>query len=242
MAFPPPEEPSILLLPLPHPDAYEEEPREYARALMQRRDEIEKEIDVLNDVLSSHGATASTPLVDNEGFPRADLDIYAIRHARSSLVRLRNDRQTVTDLLASALHNAFASSSGIPDNQTQSNGSYSTFIKPQANGDSAVLRPLPSTLSAEAWPERAVAKVNSVTEGSPAAQAGLKAQDIIYSFADVTYTSPGGIRDIGDIVSRSEGIALSVLVLRAQERICLTLTPRSNWDGRGTLGCHILPL
>lgn len=31
-------------LPLPHPEAYADEPREYARALMQRKDDIEKEI------------------------------------------------------------------------------------------------------------------------------------------------------------------------------------------------------
>lgn len=40
-------------LPLPDPEAYPGEPREYARALMQRKDDIEKEIDALNDVLAS---------------------------------------------------------------------------------------------------------------------------------------------------------------------------------------------
>lgn len=44
LVFPPPEEPSILSLPLPHPDAYPGEPREYALALVQRKDAIQKEI------------------------------------------------------------------------------------------------------------------------------------------------------------------------------------------------------
>lgn len=47
MAFPPPAESQLseaVSLPLPHPDAYDGEPREYARALMQRKDDIEKEI------------------------------------------------------------------------------------------------------------------------------------------------------------------------------------------------------
>lgn len=44
LVFPPPEEPSILSLPLPHPDAYPGEPREYALALIQRKDAIQKEI------------------------------------------------------------------------------------------------------------------------------------------------------------------------------------------------------
>lgn len=41
MAFPTSE---AVSLPLPHPEAYAGEPREYARALMQRKEDIEKEI------------------------------------------------------------------------------------------------------------------------------------------------------------------------------------------------------
>lgn len=44
MAFPPPQELSSTSLPLPDPEAYPGEPREYARALMQRKDEIEREV------------------------------------------------------------------------------------------------------------------------------------------------------------------------------------------------------
>jgi hypothetical protein len=44
MAFSPPAQSSATSLPLPDPEAYPGEPREYARALMQRKDEIECEI------------------------------------------------------------------------------------------------------------------------------------------------------------------------------------------------------
>lgn len=44
MSIPAPEPPSITSLPLPDPLAYEGEAREYARALMQRKDAIEREI------------------------------------------------------------------------------------------------------------------------------------------------------------------------------------------------------
>lgn len=43
MAFPAPEVPNTDL-PLPDPEAYPDEPREYARALMQREGEIEREM------------------------------------------------------------------------------------------------------------------------------------------------------------------------------------------------------
>ena len=44
MAFPSPSQSSITSLPLPDPEAYTGEPREYARALMQRKDAIESEM------------------------------------------------------------------------------------------------------------------------------------------------------------------------------------------------------
>jgi hypothetical protein len=44
MAFPTPAEIPNTSLPLPDPEAYPGEPREYARALMQRKDELEREI------------------------------------------------------------------------------------------------------------------------------------------------------------------------------------------------------
>lgn len=38
-----------------------------------------------------------TPLVDGEGFPLANVDVYSIRHARQTLICARNDRQKLTD-------------------------------------------------------------------------------------------------------------------------------------------------
>lgn len=31
------------------------------------------------------------PLVDKDDFPRNDIDVYAVRHARSNIIRLEND-------------------------------------------------------------------------------------------------------------------------------------------------------
>ncbi|WRT66459.1 uncharacterized protein IL334_003418 [Kwoniella shivajii] len=236
LVFPPPEAPSTASLPMPRPEAYEGEPREYARALMQRKDDIEKEIASLKDVLNSHGVTPRTSLTDNEGYPRGDIDIYAIRHARSSLVRLQNDSKTVSDLLATALQDAFA-------RPTHPNGNASSTSIPsssqniaaaprQANGDSIDVD----------WPEKAIARVNSVAFQSPALQAGLQSNDLIYDFAGVTHLSQGGIQAIGAVVSRSEGVSLPIRILRQEQKTTLHLTPRNGWGGRGTLGCHILPV
>ncbi|KAL7421885.1 putative 26S proteasome regulatory subunit [Cryptotrichosporon argae] len=227
MSFPQPFQPTDL--PLPDPEAYEGEPREYARALMQRKDEIEKEIEALRDVLASHQVGPETSLLDPEGYPRGDLDIYAIRHARAALVRLVNDRTTVSDLLPVALQAAFSApaTSGTPGPSAR-----------PANGVAANTTP---NGNREEWPDRPVARVDIVAANSPAEAAGLQAGDLIHSFAGVTASSSGGLQAIGAAVSRSEGSSLNLLVVRAGERIQLQLTPRNGWGGRGSLGCHILP-
>ncbi|TXT08985.1 hypothetical protein VHUM_02459 [Vanrija humicola] len=206
---------------------------------MQRKDEIEKEIDALKDVLASHNATADTPLVDPEGYPRGDIDVYAIRHARAALARLYNDRTEVTRRLATALENAFQPGTGA----SSSSASAATSAPPAAsaprtavNGHRDDAADIP-----DVWPERPIALVNSVAENSPAAAAGLQPRDVIYSFSGITAASPGGMQAIGPVVTNSEGLPLTLLVQRGNERKLIRLTPRSGWGGRGLLGCHIVP-
>ncbi|BEI85476.1 hypothetical protein CcaverHIS002_0508770 [Cutaneotrichosporon cavernicola] len=253
MALPTP--PTEIQLPLPHPEAYPGEPREYARALMQRKEEIEKEIvrcpiveltkgyvqgrfgigRPINEWqrLRQHGASMETALVDPEGYPRGDIDVYAIRHARAALVRLYNDRDEVIRRLATALESAFQVDPSVPQPQpqSQSQSQSQSRLPASANGH----RDVPET-----WPDRPVARVNSVAPSSPAADAGLTPGDIIYSFSGITAASEGGMQAIGAVVQRSEGQTLTLLVLRGNERKMLHLTPRA-WSGRGLLGCHILP-
>lgn len=58
-----------------------------AQALIKEKDAIELKISEYEQVLRSQNVEMKTPLVDKDGFPRADLDIYTIRHARAALVR-----------------------------------------------------------------------------------------------------------------------------------------------------------
>ncbi|KIR74235.1 26S proteasome non-ATPase regulatory subunit 9 [Cryptococcus deuterogattii CA1014] len=191
LAFPPPEEPSILSLPLPHPDAYPGEPREYALALIQRKDAIQKEIASLPYPAPAKRNANPSRMSSTTYYPQQ----RRLSSRRSGHFRLQNDRRTVTDLLATALHDAFAPSS--PSSEQQPNGNVSVPSS-QTNGYSARTRQT-------VWPERAVAKVNTVAENSPASVAGLKAQDMIYSFAGIDHTSPGGLQAIGAAVAQSEG-------------------------------------
>ena len=64
-------------------------------------------------------------LVDREGFPRADIDIYAVRTARQKVLCLQNDHKALMKLLEKKLHQLHAeererrgSTDELPSNRT----------------------------------------------------------------------------------------------------------------------------
>jgi len=91
------------------------------------------------------------------------------------------------------------------------------------------------------------ARVDEVAIGSPAEQAHLCVDDLIISFGSITALDNNRLKLIGELVQSSEGITLTVIVQRKdstkQESSInyLELVPRK-WNGRGLLGCHLVPL
>lgn len=65
----------------PHGET-EPTPREIAMNLVARKDAIEKEIKEQQALLDANNSTMTTELIDSEGFPRGDIDVYTVRHAR----------------------------------------------------------------------------------------------------------------------------------------------------------------
>ena len=96
--------------------------------------------------------------------------------------------------------------------------------------------------------ETPFAKVNSVEQGGPADDAGLKAGDWIRRFGDVNWMNHEKLSKVAEVVRRHQGRAVTVKVIRTGEtlsedqELSLSLTPRSGWGGRGLLGCHLLPV
>lgn len=124
--------------------------RAHARALVQVKDDIEAEINVQLSVLRENNCDMTTPLVDPEGFPRADLDIYAIRSARARIIGLRNDLKYTMDEIDKALQKIYDPALAPPPVALDAPSTPSTLT-------GATLSPF--------------AKVDGVAPGSPAAQA-----------------------------------------------------------------------
>ena len=127
---------------LPSPES----PAEQARTLMAQKSNIEAELESHISILKANNVTMQSPLVNVEGFPRADIDIYAVRGARVRIIELRNDLKAVVDAIGKALE-------GIYDPALQRLGS----SQDDSTSNESPLKPF--------------AKVDGVAPGSPAADA-----------------------------------------------------------------------
>ena len=128
----------------------------------------------------------TTSLLTPDGFPRADLDVAQIRTTRSRIIHLRNDYKALMNVIEKAVHAHFEYLQNNPlppsTSTASTNGVFSVPVEP-----AQVL-------------EAPFAKVNSVVEGSPAAQAGLKPQDLIRRFGYVDRRNHEGLKDRKSVV------------------------------------------
>lgn len=182
-----------------------------------------------------------TPLVDREGYPRADIDVAGVRTARVHILRLRNDLKALLGEMEQVVHR------GLPREEA---GATANGAEEEAGPDQA------SAMEVDAQ-EKPFARVDAVAPNSPANEAvsalspssrhvtsqlnalpaqNLLREDLILSLGTVSFADPNTLPAVAALVGRSEGIALPVVVLRAGVKTELTLTPRSGWGGRGLLG------
>jgi len=85
-----------------------QQPREALRnellELNAKRNKIESEIKTYQEVLSSQGVGMSDDLVDAEGYPRNDIDVFQIRGARNKILTLTNDARAIMREIETKLH------------------------------------------------------------------------------------------------------------------------------------------
>ncbi|KAF9241122.1 hypothetical protein BU15DRAFT_45115 [Melanogaster broomeanus] len=205
---------------LPSPES----PRELARALMARKDVIEAEIDTQLSILKANSCDMTTPLVDPQGFPRADLDVYTIRSARSRVIALRNDLRDVTNEIGKLLEQIYDPSLAPPPPLAPAEAAAGSG----AQGEGPLLP---------------FARVDGVAPESPAAEAGLRREDLITKFGHLTKASfsAASLQPLAELVNNNENRELQVQVLREGQDLLVRFTPRKGWGGRGMLGCHIVP-
>ncbi|XP_068461448.1 26S proteasome non-ATPase regulatory subunit 9 [Clinocottus analis] len=189
--------------------------------LVKQKDDIEEQIKAYYDVLEDQGVGVEGALVDSEGFPRADVNVYQIRTARHSISCLQNDHKAIMVEIEEALHKLHAREKAKREKD-----------EPGAQGEGMeqqVTLPPP------------FARVDAVTQGSPACGAGLRVGDEVIEFGSVNTKNFQNLQNIASVVQHSDGKPLRVTVIRDGQKAQMSLTPQ-RWSGRGLLGCNIVPI
>lgn len=93
----------------PHTNgAQEGTAQERLLALDKIKASLQARLEVCFLVLETNHVTMQTPLVDAEGFPRADIEVAGVRTARAEIHRLRNDLTATTNEMAVLLQEVLA--------------------------------------------------------------------------------------------------------------------------------------
>nr|XP_039262779.1 26S proteasome non-ATPase regulatory subunit 9-like [Styela clava] len=189
--------------------------------LISKKDNIEEEIKQMYDVLASQGNVGMTePLVDSEGFPRNDIDVYQVRISRNKISCLQNDHKNLMKQIEEELYSLHSKN------------------KPEAADSSSDVPMVDVTITNTS---SAFASINLVSSGSPADVAGLRVGDELIQFGSVNETNFQNLQSIATVVQHSEGKNVEVKIKREGNIQRLMLTPKK-WSGRGLLGCNIVPI
>uniref|UniRef100_A0A0A9WT53 26S proteasome non-ATPase regulatory subunit 9 n=1 Tax=Lygus hesperus TaxID=30085 RepID=A0A0A9WT53_LYGHE len=182
-------------------------------ALEEEKRQIEKELDDAFLVLTNNNVGMDDPLVDADDYPRADISVYEVRHARTKIIRLRNDLNNLTERLSNALANYH-----------------------QAHPADSITNPVVQPVKKR----RRLAKVDFIEEGSPAAVCGLQNGDFILEIGNVSGHNFKGLDDIANAIKSSENFYMKVVVERGAETKRINLKPQNWGPNKGLLGCKIM--
>mmetsp|Transcript_108984 Transcript_108984/g.172160 ORF Transcript_108984/g.172160 Transcript_108984/m.172160 type:complete len:216 (+) Transcript_108984:80-727(+) len=204
------------------------------KELAKKKQALEAELKSLEEYLNETGLGLKGPLIDEEGFPRADIDIYAIRKARNRFACAQTDHVEVMKKIEAALFSLHSESRvAVPREKVAT-------LAP-AEEDVDMVEATPPQL-----PSPPFALIDEVSNDSPAQEAGLAIGDLVLRFGHVCRQDTGDLNAcfaaIQELVPRSIDSPIEVQVLRGAPpaKVLLTLRPR-RWQGRGLLGCHMAP-
>jgi len=250
-----------------------EDPKRRLLELQAQRDALEIEAEAIVGELNSPGPKGEPavglkgPLVDKEGFPRADVDIYRARTLRHRLAVVSTDHKGIMRDIENALKELHASYNLPTCEELEKQREQAMVDSPPpaattSHSTSAVLAALSLKESAAAVEAggmdlskcKAIAIVDQILDGSPAQSAGLCDGDRLIAFGSVTSSAcanplaevPAVVKECYGRISANKTSGgtspyIPVVVQRSDEQIRLQLVP-ATWTGRGLLGCHLTPI
>mmetsp|Transcript_39748 Transcript_39748/g.59735 ORF Transcript_39748/g.59735 Transcript_39748/m.59735 type:complete len:317 (+) Transcript_39748:135-1085(+) len=280
--------------------------RQTLLSLDARRQALEMEASAIIDELTREPEDGGipmgidTPLVDHDGYPRSDIDVYRARTLRKRLKEIKTDRASLMEQLEVGLVKVAAEEKRISQEEEQAELNARLAPKPKPKFDPVtgkwVVKNWDGTLAGVKHGEKRsfdnlsqndtnatnlantlaemtttntadnttptpplvpFAVVDALVPSSPAAEAGLKEQDLIAKFGSANHLNHRNLMAIAEMVPLAAGeqqqIPITVLRRRnvdhradvqhgvevgVREKVELRLLPKP-WGGRGLLGCHI---
>jgi 26S proteasome regulatory subunit N4 len=245
-----------------------EDPKRKLLELQAQRDALEMEAEAIVSELNSPGSKGEPAvgvkgsLVDKDGFPRADVDVYRARTLRHRLAVISTDHKALMKDIESALRDLHASYhlpvyEELEKQRQKELGEAKVAGSAQAIGVGvealSVSKAKADAPVAGLLDCKAMATVDQILDGSPAQSAGLRDGDRLLAFGNVTssaYSDP--LVEVVAVVKECYGqmsagcgtvgsMHIPVVVQRGQEQLQLKLVP-ATWAGRGLLGCHLSPI
>ncbi|KYM99170.1 PREDICTED: 26S proteasome non-ATPase regulatory subunit 9 [Cyphomyrmex costatus] len=196
-----------------------QEAKDTVLQLMKEKDKIESDLRALKEILDSNHIGMDESLVDSEGYPRQNIDVYQVRHTRHKIICLTNDHKDLMRKIEDGLHRIHALAGASETEQSLSD-----------------MSDIQETEALEPF-----LRVNLVSPGSPAETAGIQVEDLILEFGSVHCRNFKSLTDIGKLVENSRYKTIHVKIKRGSNTIVLSLTPRP-WVGKGLLGCNVIPV
>ena len=215
-------------------------PPHHHTQVIKERDNLEAEAAAIKDFLTSPGPDGAAPpglrgvsLVDDEGFPRADIDVWDVRVKRNRLACIETDHAELMkriEELVQQLHQE-AKAKVFRDTTTTSS---SSNVAPPARSEGHQ-PPLPTTATSTRTheptameeeeaesseggsPKQAFALIDQVFRASPAEEAGMKAGDMLVTFGSVDAENHSNFTAIVSLVQNCVGRPVRVVVLRKGE-------------------------
>ena len=198
--------------------------------------------------LKELGVGMNAALVDEEGFPRADVDVYTVRHARHTVVVGQNDIKAITNQLQVKLEELHA----MTEEDVRRSEAFLKVSSHKSAVPSAAAHREQQKVSVVEVATPAIGdlpgflQVDDAAPNGPGYQCGLRTGDIIHRIGDDSTTATSitkgnytGMQQLAEFVGSREGSMIPLLVSSPSVSTLLMveqfLVPQ-RWEGRGLLG------
>lgn len=205
--------------------------REIFNRMVAQRDALELEADAIASELNSPGpnnelpAGIKTPLIDKEGFPRGDIDLFNVKAKRQRLAVINTDHKVLMSEIERVLHMIHCELPGVDEMRATLRAAAVQADKVQEFNATT----------------KAFAIIDEILDTSPAKEAGFINGDELLAFGRVTAQTSDALNAVPSVVRDSVNKRIPVMIRRGGMIISVAITPKT-WGGRGLLGCHLTPI